>query len=268
MKPLLGERDKKQARLKFFSNHLKQGTFGSPTWSIAKLRTTGDELRCDGQHTSSVLAAIAVEEFPTNMNVTLQIYAIDSVENDGPILFDMFDNPQSARTNTDAMGIHRAHFDDLIRLDNAFLVKVANGIDFYLKDLVSNSETGGSIHRWPSRKHGFYFDDEEHRRFALWLNRWKDAKYAWMISKPGIVAEMFSDWKMQETIATTFWGYVIRFDHPEVNHETRELAEKLKDMCRSSRYKQDHFRNHAQRVWKRYRRLIEAESQISTTVAA
>jgi hypothetical protein len=258
MPSLPGERDKKPSRIKFFQAHIKEGTFGSPTWSIAVVKDSQEtrEFRADGQHTASTLAELTKEEFPKDLKVTLQKFEIDSIREDGAGLFNMFDNPQSARSNTDVMGVYRAHFDDLQALSAPFLVKVAHGIDFYIRDLPLTERPA----QLPSRQHGLFWEEEEYRRFALWLSTWREAKYSFMISKPGLVAEMLADWKGDEDIATEFWGYVLTVSHPDVNHDTRELAETIKEWSSKSKYRQDKFRSRAKKVFERYRKDAKAAS--------
>jgi len=253
MQSLPGERPVKAARLKFFEHHLNDGSFTSPTWSTAIIKGTRDEFRADGQHTSSVLAAIPPDQFPPDLKVTLQRFEIDSISEDGAALFDMFDNPQSARTNTDVMGFYRASHPDLQAIPTSHLIRVANGIDFYLRELPDGE------HRCVTREHGLYFRQEKYRRFANWLSQWLDARHEWMLSKSGLVAEMLADWILSEPLANEFWGYVVTDSHPDVDHETRDLAHKLNEWRKQPRYKQSQFRRQAKTVWNRYRRVEEAE---------
>jgi hypothetical protein len=269
MLKLPGERGMRTARLNFFQNHLKAGTFLSPTWSIVTIKGTDQEFRADGQCTSTCLAALAPEDFPKGLNVTVQHWEIDSIAEDGAALFDMFDNPQAARTNTDAMGVHVAQFAELAPLPSGFLVKAANAIDFYMKEL-ERREGGQRKLSFTNRKHGHYFDEEEHRRFALWLFQWSDLNPAnqiketkvgnsWMIGRSGIGAEMLTDWKQYPQIATEFWNYVLRSSHPEPSHDTREMGEKFKEWNNRPKFKQDRFKSYAHKMFDRFRRLLEAE---------
>lgn len=263
MPPVPGERDKRPSRLNFFKRHLKNGTFGSPTWSVAIVKGAIEEMRADGQHTSTVLAGLPPEQFPQGLQVTKQTFQIDSVEEDAQPLFDMFDNPQSARTHTDAMSIYRAQWGDLKGLKNAFLVDVAKGIDYYLEEFPLDPNYPKV--QWARRKFGMYYTTPKHRDFANWLHQWEDARHAWMIGKGELTAEMFHDWNAFPNIATIFWGYVLKEDHPDSADETRELAATLKDLAgRKKDLKKDAFRKQARKFWDRYRRFMAAKREEST----
>jgi hypothetical protein len=79
MTALPGEREKKPARLKW-------------TWDVAVIRGTDQELRVNGQHTSTVLATIPEEQFPTGLDVTIIRWAIDDTPEDRAELFDRMDS--------------------------------------------------------------------------------------------------------------------------------------------------------------------------------
>jgi hypothetical protein len=221
------------------------------------MNETDTELRADGQHTSQILAACEPALFPADLNVTITTYRVDSTA-DLSDLFDLFDNPISARTNTDKMGVYVADYEDLAAVDRAFLAKTARGIDYYLRD-TSNPEDAArtALVLHSSRNHGLYFNEAQNRNFALWLYQWRGARHAWMISKPGLVAEMFADWRNYPSIAETFWSQVFTESNPDPNDDTRELASTLKDWVRKSPSpKQNKLRARAKKIWDRYRRQM------------
>src|SRR5262249_15132386 len=147
------------------------------------------ERRADGQHTSHVLANCPDEQFPAGLSVTIQTYHLDDVR-ETPELFDLFDNPMSARTNMDKLGVLVAGYADLADLDRGFLSHVAKGIDYYFRGL---SKDGKQSVLFANRDCGLYFIDAEVRKFALWIQSWDNAKHGWMIGKPGITAEIYAD---------------------------------------------------------------------------
>jgi hypothetical protein len=260
MSPLVGERPKKPIRLKHFQDHIKAGSFGEPIWSVAVLKGGGQEYRADGQHTSTVLAELAPNKFPEDLKVTIRRFEIDSVEEDAGALFERFDSPGSARTNTDVMGIHRAEHEDLSALALAFLVQVASGIDFYLKSLPV-AEGATPARRWECRKHGFYYNEIENRNFALWLHQWDGTKHFDFVGRSGVMAEALADWKASPGLATEFWSYVFKENHPDPNHETRELVSTIKEMAGKPKFKQSDYRSRSKKYWSRFRRLAEAEQR-------
>jgi hypothetical protein len=258
MKPVPGERPLRPSRVKHFEELLRQHLFYSPNWAQVTIEQEGKEetLRADGQHTSQVLAACDDATFPSDLNVTITTYRINP--SDLANLFDLFDNPISARTNTDKMGVFVADYEALTGIDRGFLAKAARGIDFYLREAKGESADGvlpWRMRLFPSRDHGLYFRDEANQQWAIWLYQWREAKHSWMISKPGIVAEMYVDWRQYPMIAGEFWGQVFTESNPDPNDDTRELASTLKDWARRQpAMKQDKFRARARKIWERYRR--------------
>ena len=127
MRAMPGERPLKPSRLEFHRRNLRDHRFNSPTWHIAVLKS-GEDFRCDGDHTSTVLSTCSQELFPNNMLVTVIRWEIDSLEVDGVALFDMFDNPASSRGEVDKMTFYRATHPDLNGVGAAFLLCISKGI--------------------------------------------------------------------------------------------------------------------------------------------
>jgi hypothetical protein len=261
MTHLPGERPLKEKRLKFFADHIKAGTFVDPTWSVGIDKSTGIKYRLDGQHTSTLLASLNPQEFPKDHLVTINTYEFDSLAEDGVILFDIFDNPASARSNTDMMRIYRVQFDELNDLDDSFCVKITQGIAAYeakLKD--------GKV--YPARVAGNYLAHDLYRSFAVWadtLVKHPDIENKWMFGKAGIVAEMLADYKASVEDATQFWMYVVTESHPDKNHVTRDLADDLKKWhIKQERKSQDEYRAKAAKTWARYRKELELDKMGKT----
>jgi hypothetical protein len=261
MKSLPGERTRKPSRLRFFEVRLERKTFNSPTWSKAVIAGAEGEWRADGQHTSHVLANCPEALFPADLPVTVNTYQMDSMA-DAPDLFDLFDNPMAARTNVDKIGVYVAGYSDLALMDHAFLTKITRGLDYYYRDLSKErlekeSSEQQTILLYIAREHGLYFKDDSHRVFTRWLHVWCESKHGWMIGKPGLLAEMFADWKTHSELATRFWGEVMMESNPDPDDETRELSRKLKDWSRKQpMIKQDRFRSQAKKIFERYRRMM------------
>ena len=250
MRAVPGERPLREARLKYFRNHLRDQTFNSPFWAKAILG--GVEYRADGQHTSTVLATCDDAVFPPNLAVTVTTYQIDGKDDLAP-LFDLFDHPHSARTNADKLGIYIADYADLLPLDRAFLNRVADGLGYYYRDAINAGLEHITV--FQQREHGMYFNEELHRMFAFWLYPLREVKHGWMIGKPGIAAEIFADWKNHRELAERFWTEVMTESNPDVEDETRELATTLRDWVKKQpRVKQERFRSHAHKIFDRYRR--------------
>lgn len=199
-----------------------------------------------------MLATCDESLFPQGLTVTVTTYALTSLDDLGD-LFDLFDNPHSARSNADKLGLYIAHRPELLPLERGFLNKIAHGIDYFYRDAVANGQEG--IQVFAQRQHGLYYDVEMHRAFALWLYPLRESKHSWMFSKPGITAEIFSDWSHHPELSKRFWREVMTESNPDVEDETRELATSLRDMAKKQpRVKQEKLRTYAKKIFDRYRR--------------
>jgi hypothetical protein len=269
MMPLPGERELKPSRVAFFQTHLERQTFASPTWSTCVVKDSGREYRADGQHTSHALSQTSEEQFPPGLTVTLQHFEIDSIELDAAKLFDLFDNPKSVRSNLDAIGIYLCRHRDVDSLSRSFTVKVTHAVDSYLREMAKREldEAKRPI-VYPSREHGLYLENEIYRKFALWLHDWFESKNAWIVNKTAVVVEILSEWITHEEAATVFWNYVFTETHPDVTHESRELADSLNDLRRKPRIGPEHFRTLTKRHWTRFRRSRDYERQTQPQMQA
>jgi hypothetical protein len=256
MAPMPGERLLSKSRLKFFSGILEADGFNSPTWSKAIVGDSPIEYRADGQHTSNALANCERSKFPDGLQVTIHTYHLDSLT-DRAVLFDLFDNPKSARSNVDKIGVYTADFPELAGIDRNFLAKVAHGIDYFYRDAQKTEDTQISFVISQAREQGQYYAQDNHRQLALWIHQWRNVQHSWMIGKPGIVAEMFADWSMDTKVATEFWAQVLTESNPDPEDDTRDLSRTLKDWARKTPIvKQDKFRFRAKKIWDRYRKLL------------
>ena len=248
MPALEGERPLKPARSTFLHNHFKAGTFVSPTWAVVVDSTTGIRYRANGQHSSTMLAELPEESYPTGLMVTIEEYTSDDLTKDAFLIFDLFDHPASARGNSDVMNLHRVHYKDLQGVDTKVLLNVTSGIALFEKGL----DKGVFL---PVRERGGYLEREEYRSFALWAAPFAKAVHGWMLKKPGIVAEMVGQRRLDQETADTFWQLVFTESHPDSDHETRELSRTLKDWATKPKISQDKFRKETAKQWRRFRRL-------------
>jgi hypothetical protein len=259
MAKLPGERPLRASRVKYFEAELQGGTFNSPNWAKAIIDGHEGEWRADGQHTSHLLATCDEKLFPKDdLSVTINTYRLNSLGDLGE-LFDLFDNPLSARTNADKMGIYIADYAELDQLDRTFLGRTARGIDYFFRDLLKE---GQKAKVFDSREHGLYFDDGVNRAFAVWLYEHHQTKHAWMVGKPGIAAEIYIDWRSHPELAKVFWAEVFTESNSDPDDETRMLASTLRDWSRKQpRVTQDRFRARAKKAFDRYRRLTVGRSK-------
>ena len=281
MPELKGERDLNERHVEFLNHHLIAGTFYSPRWAVAIVKDTVERLRADGHHSSTLLTRVAKsapERFPEGLSALVVDYEIDSIETDAGDLFNLFDNPKSTRTNTDAMSIFRAHYDEFKGFANSFLVSVAKGINFYLGDLAKAIKKehekvaakavkkGLKVPKCPAlplrhepRQYGLYWIEPKYREFAVWVRQWNDARCAWIIQKTGALAQAFDSWLSAPENAELFWGFVFREDHPDPDHPSRKLVLKLRALSAKPRHTADDYKNCAEESWATY--LLKTRSE-------
>jgi hypothetical protein len=266
MPGLLGEREIRPIRIKFLKTHIKGRTFVGPNWAIAVHKDTGDQFRINGQHSSHALAEIAEhspDHFPQNLYVTIDMFEFDDMVRDAPGLFNLFDNPRSARTDTDFMGITRATWNEFADMDNLFLVKVASGIDINVRLRAEAAAVSGMrMIEIPlaHREHGLHFNHEHNRQFAVWLYEWKNAKHFGFVGKAGVTSELLNDWRQSPEIATEFWDFVFYENHPDPEHESRELVRELLDLDRRPRkVPTAEYQSKTRKFWHKYYRFRRAE---------
>ncbi len=266
MPGLPGERALQPRRVAFLRNHIAKGSFVGPDWAIATDLSTGQQYRINGQHSSSVLAGLDDALFPANLLASVTYYECDVLKDDSPDLFDLFDNPRSARSDTDHMGTMRAQFPDLIAagVDNRFLVRVTDGINLnqqerresLLKNPVNQAHL---IKLWPHRERGMYFTDPAFRAFAIWLWQWNGSKHWTYVSRSGIVSEILDDFRYNPSIATEFWGFVFYENHPDKDDESHSLSTALDAMRSKPRAKPADYHRMAKKHFTRFRKLREAQ---------
>jgi hypothetical protein len=270
MRPLPGERKLREARVKYFQGRASSGQFHSPRWSQALVGDDPNPWRGDGQHTSHVLSRLEDREFPKGLNVTIETWQLDDM-NQSAEFFDMFDNPISARTNLDKLGVYVAEFEHLKDVEHKFINRILGGVHFFHLDLIRQQqeqpEKKVAAAVINARDRGVYLHDPDVRSFLTWTHQWYHARNNWMFEKPGITAEIYADWRTLPETAEDFWGEVLHGSNPDPEDETRELARVLAEWAEPKRKtKQDKFRARAQKTWNRYRKLNAPPAPTPTTI--
>jgi hypothetical protein len=251
LSPLPGERDERDQRREYLERHLRNGTSGGPCWARGRCLSDGSVYRLDGQHSSKLLSNLPPDiAFPTGLLVTIDDWEFDTLEQDGPAVFNLFNHPKSARTNEDAVGIYRARAKVLNDISKPFLVKVGDGIAEY-----ERGRDGGMV-LVPRERGSYFLLSDQYRDFTLWIGRFRTTKNAAFMKRPALVAEMLADWLYSSEHATEFWQYVLTESHPEADHETRALAEQFRQWSMQKKYKGADYRKRAASVWKHYLREV------------
>jgi hypothetical protein len=260
-----GERKLRQHHVALLHNLVGKGRFVSPTWAVVVDSATGTTYRANGQHSSTMLAALSAEEFaeafPNGLNVTIEEWTTDDLKGDAYGLFIIFDNPIMSRSNYDVMGFHTSQFPELVGIDEKFAVSLANGMAFYERSV----ENGVVL---IPRERGSYLSYEDRRVFVQWAVTHEKARHGWLFTKPGVTAEMFANWLKNRPLAEEFWGLVLTESHPDSDHETRDLSRILKDFAGRPKIKQDRFRREAAKRWKVFQRTHPFETTETMEVPA
>jgi hypothetical protein len=262
---LPGERPVKPERIAFHLARLRERAFLSPNWAIGIAKDTGLEYRANGQHTSKIISELSLDDMElVPDNVTLDTYEMDSVNEDGAALFEIFDHPITMRSNEDAIGVALSGHLDMNGRDRKFMVAVGRAINFYRNDIRRREpDKAKGMRLYGIRETGNYFHEFENRRFALWIEQWVGSQNAWMIRVPAVTAEIFADWKAAEEMATMFWNYVFTETHPDSDDETRDLARRLNELHHKKHVKPDVYRNPIKRLWVRFVRAQEVEERVN-----
>jgi hypothetical protein len=249
MPALEGERSLRPSRIAYLDGCRKAGTFAAPTWAVVIDKITGVKYRANGRHSSTMLSNCPPEEYPAGLLVTIEEYTTDDLTHDAFLIFDLFDNPRSVRTNTDVMGLHRAHYPELKTVDDTLCVALCNGIAMF----EAGREKGIVL---VSRQRGGYLQHENYRSFIVWAaTALAGTKHDRLLKKPGVVAEMIANRGSEPSAADEFWRLVFTESHPDADHETRELSRTLLEWARKKpMVGQDRFRRESSKQWRRFRR--------------
>jgi hypothetical protein len=247
MPGLPGERPLRDNRLAYLGKERLEGRFTSPSWAIVVEAATGARYRANGQHSSTMLSRLPETDFPVGLMVSIAEYTTTDLNRDGFPIFNLFDNPRQARSNTDIMGLSRAQHADLADIDLSLLVELCNGVNHY-EDHQPNGVT------FPPRERGGHLEREAVRAFVLWAVEYETELHAWMFKKAGVVAEMYGNIQTDAPTAQEFWRLVLTESHPEADHDSRELSRILKDLLPTGRADQNRLQKEAAKYWRRYRR--------------
>ena len=224
MEPLPRDRPMSERRLMICRRLLKLGEFRPVTWASAFCAETGQTIRVNGKHTSTVLHELidAGEELP-EFFVTIERYSCPTLE-DVAKLYATFDSNISSRTSND------------IIYSFAATVKAFDGLK---KKTLPLAVGAAAYQKWGP---GFYSQHPpaeraelilDHIEFTTWLDsvlwphgeRQKEAAHVW---RAAVVAAMLGTFNRSQKDADAFWKAVRDETDPSRDSPTRKLARLLK----------------------------------------
>ena len=259
MPGLPGERPLRDGRLVFLHKEHVEGRFTGPSWAVALDTASGQTFRANGQHSSAMLCRLDPANFPVNLKVGIEEFTTDDLARDAFRIFNLFDHPRAARSNTDIMGLYRAQYSDLSQIDLSTMVALCNGVNQY----ESHQPQGKT---YDPRQRGDHLIRPEVREFVKWISSYDNTMHAFMIGKAGVMAEAFASFKADEATAKVFWDYAFMESHPDPDHETRELTRNLLDLMPRNRISQEQLGKVTKKFWTRYRRSVAAPTSTPTLV--
>ena len=276
--PLPGERSIKERRLTQLLRLMQSGRFLGLDWARGHCRADSQTYRFDGQHTTQLLTELLDNAqtlgehpredvpFPAGIPITLVDWEFDSVEEDAPTIFNMFNNPLSVRSNTDMMETYAAFYPDLAGIDVGLLMKIMNGVVYYEKQQHEKAKKKNPAVRrlqFDTRDMGMGLENVRYRAFILWIIGFQDLRlFKRTVSRAGLVARLYSDWVENPETAQKFWTLVLSESAPDPDDETRSFAEQLKKMnADRKKVTQDEFFKEAAKAWKRFKRTLDRPEQ-------
>ena len=281
MPPLRGEREFKESRAKYLLDRIRSGEFADPIWATCFVSSDPDRMfRANGQHSSYQLSHLPPDvPFPkrpdgTPQTALIEVYELDSV-NDAPKLFDKFDNPKSVRSNIDYMQQSRVAYPDLVDIKTSLLSRLCTGIDLWESTRRREASHGEGVkgsgvkplrRGVSSRYRGdLYLAIPENRQYVLWLAPFSAELHGKFLGRPPITAETYGAWQTSRQLAEEFWSYVLKENHPEPDHETRELAREL-STAMLRRGVSNTLRTRSRTVWRRYLRAHAQAQLVSSAI--
>ena len=193
--PVPGERDLKQARIKFVISLIKANEYNRCDWASCLCKEDSIDYRVNGQHTSHVLERVSKgeipdAEFPSGVPVTFTRYECDT-KDDLADVFDQFDQHHSSRSADDKLGIYIARHEDLMGIDKKLIGKILAGV-FQLRSQKHEMalEQTGHILVPEAHERGRLLAIDEIRDFIDVMHDYEGSPFR-LWTKPGIVARLY-----------------------------------------------------------------------------
>jgi len=197
----LTERDMDPKRIDMLKKRVLSGRALAFNWAKIRVGSTGDVLRGNGHHSSTMLAGLN-GSFPAGLKAHIDIYEVDTPRQI-PIVFRMFDSRQSARTVADVCGVYQMTVPELRNVPRDAARKAIEGVAWHR----------GRIVGLPNPKGDDIFDlfnDPQYHDFVQMVGRIYSRKKTGEFTPPVIGAMWAISEKHPLGIVESFWQAVAK----------------------------------------------------------
>lgn len=198
MKPSPTEREINPGRVKHLTDKINSGLAIPFQW--AKVRMNGEELRVNGQHTSTILAGMN-GSMPDNLKATIDEYEVDSV--DGlALLFRQFDDRKSGRGPADVAGAYQGLYPQISGVPKPVAKLAVEGAAWQIKYVAESAVLQGDDVYTMMGKAAYH-------PFINWMGTVYSVKTPELKNKQ-VAAAMYSTYDVNAESADVFWDLVAR----------------------------------------------------------
>ena len=199
MEPAPNDRELSERRIRVYRQAVAEGMFRPCTWAQAFCEETGITYRANGKHTSKLFAEL--ESIPPDMYVTVETYTCPTLS-DVARLYGTFDASISSRTASDINRSFAATVPELAKLPRRTIDATAAGIQLYRSGGVM--ATAQQVRPTVRAEHLL-----TEAPFVLWVaSIVTDTNKFRHLSRAGVIAAMFANYKKSQKDAYVFWTAV------------------------------------------------------------
>ena len=249
-----GERKLKASRLTAIRSWIANKRFCRAHFAYAECAEDGKTYRVNGQHTSTVLSECNDDDpkafdFPKDIQVDLEFWKCDT-KSELSDIFDTFDNPKSARTNDDKLGVYQAQYSDLQGVSRKVCKAGLQAINELRRQKNEDGKPAVAL-----RETGLLLAETEVREFIRWLMSFDNAPNR-LWANQGIGAAMAESFYEDRDSSDAIWSQVIDEANPDPRDPKRLWASQIRaTVARSTRNKGWYFRN-ARKEYRKWKKEI------------
>jgi hypothetical protein len=202
MKPSITERPLEPNRVAYITNRLAAGLAVPFNWAKAQIEGQPDWYRVNGQHSSTVLAAMN-GQMPTDLKAHIDLY---QVPNKAALvqLFRQFDPKASSRTPLDVTNAYASVNDELNDISRKVIKLASEAIWWCRREIDGETDTAKGDDRYS------IVMEDQYVPYMVWLDRSVLTIKTPELRNIAVLAAAYSTYKVDSTIATEFWEDVAR----------------------------------------------------------